>query len=241
MTRIVCQCGLIFVQSFALVPALTSALGHRTLDASSLTIFHLQNVIVHEDRRELLMPSLLNAGKLGSDFRLRLRRLMVAMIVVVLVATCVSYFTSIQMYYEHGASGIGSYQTRVMPTNALNTLTTSLRQRMQEAPSPLAWRHIIAGAAVVAGLSVLRQTFYWWPLHPVGLLTAPTYPMTNFWFSIFLGWFWKYLTQSFGGGRAVRRMRDVAMGLILGEAIIAAVWLIVGLCLGRQVLNVLPG
>jgi hypothetical protein len=91
------------------------------------------------------------------------------------------------------------------------------------------WGHFFGAFGLVTVLSILRLTFSWWPLHPVGFLIAYGYPIKNIWFSIFLGWLAKLIVVRFGGTRFFRASRSVFIGLIIGEASAAGLWLIVSL------------
>jgi hypothetical protein len=46
----------------------------------------------------------------------------------------------------------------------------------------------IAGAIVMMVLVVCYHRFYWWPIHPIGYLTAYSSAMRILWFSFFAGW-----------------------------------------------------
>jgi len=54
-----------------------------------------------------------------------------------------------------------------------------------------------------------------------------------FFLSIFLGWLLKYLTLKHSGVKAYSRARPMFLGLILGEYVIGAIWIIIGLFAGR--------
>jgi hypothetical protein len=87
------------------------------------------------------------------------------------------------------------------------------------------------GAGLTALLSWLRLRYVGWPLHPLGFLLAYTYPLQVLWFSIFVGWLIKVVLTRFGGAELFRRCRAIFIGLILGEVMASAFWLIVSLVL----------
>lgn len=93
------------------------------------------------------------------------------------------------------------------------------------------WEHITIGAAVTGLLGLLRLRFAGWPFHPVGFLLAYTYPLEKIWLSIMVGWMLKVLVLRFGGASMYRSAKPVFMGLIIGEAGAAALWLLVSLVL----------
>jgi hypothetical protein len=121
-----------------------------------------------------------------------------------------------------------------------------------EAGTPLvadhgsAWRNMGIGAAVTVALSVLRLRYAWWPLHPVGYLLWQSWPLAAAWFSIFLGWASKGLLIRFGGARLYQSARPVFIGLVLGEAAAAAVWLLISVIISlaggtHHPISLLPG
>lgn len=61
------------------------------------------------------------------------------------------------------------------------------------------------------------------------------------WFSIFLGWLAKTSVMTFGGAAAYRRTLPFFLGLVLGEALIAAFWMAVSLALGQPGRPIMPG
>ena len=100
--------------------------------------------------------------------------------------------------------------------------------------------HFAFGFGVVTVLSFLRFRFAWWPLHPVGLLTAYGWPMKCIWFSIFIGWMLKVIIVRFGGMDLFRAARNFFIGLIIGEAGAAGFWLIVTLVLNAKGVSYKP-
>ena len=64
-------------------------------------------------------------------------------------------------------------------------------------------------------------------LIPLGFAIGPTQPMQDLWFSIFLGWIAKSVTLRYGGYKAYRAALPAFLGIILGQAVGCAGWLIV--------------
>jgi hypothetical protein len=87
--------------------------------------------------------------------------------------------------------------------------------------------HFGVGAGVMTVLSWLRLRLAWWPLHPLGYLLAYTWLMKIIWFSIFVGWVAKVLVVRFGDITLFRAARTVCIGVIIGEAAAAGMWLLV--------------
>lgn len=91
--------------------------------------------------------------------------------------------------------------------------------------------HFGFGAAVTAALGALRLNFVGWPIHPIGFVLAYTWGMKVIAFSVFLGWLAKALVSHLGGTTLVNAARPLFLGLILGELMTSAFWLLVTLAL----------
>ncbi len=89
--------------------------------------------------------------------------------------------------------------------------------------------HFVAGSAITVFLSVMRLRYVWWPLHPVGYLCVGTWPLGQLWFAIFLGWLLRTVVLRFGGSTLYTRARPAMIGVIVGEAVAAGFWLVVGI------------
>jgi len=89
------------------------------------------------------------------------------------------------------------------------------------------------GAGLMAFLFTMGGRYYWWPLHPLGLLMANSFAIEHFWFSIMLGWMIKSCILKYGGGGTYKRLRGFFLGTVLGDLCIGAFWIIVGLIAGK--------
>ncbi len=87
------------------------------------------------------------------------------------------------------------------------------------------------GAAIVGAASFLRITFAWWPLHPIGFIVLYSYATQMIWLSMFVGWMAKVIIVRMGGASLLRSAKPVFIGLVVGEATAAGVWLVVSLAL----------
>jgi hypothetical protein len=95
------------------------------------------------------------------------------------------------------------------------------------------------GFGVVSGLLFCRARFGF-GLHPIGFLAAPVYGLHMTWFSVFWGWLAKTLFLRFGGMRGYRVALPFFLGLILGDALSATIWVVLGVITGIGY-QVLPG
>jgi hypothetical protein len=85
-----------------------------------------------------------------------------------------------------------------------------------------------AGFVLTGLLAFLRLRFAWWPLHPVGYLLVNTSPIKWGWFSFMVGWAIKNLVIRFGGAKLYTALKPFVVGIIVGDALAAMVWLLTG-------------
>ncbi len=87
--------------------------------------------------------------------------------------------------------------------------------------------HMSIGFVIVAALEVLSLRVAWWPMLPIGYVASYGAFIGNAWFSIFVGWLVKVIIVQFGGTSLFQKARPFFVGLIFGESLAAAGWLIV--------------
>jgi hypothetical protein len=87
--------------------------------------------------------------------------------------------------------------------------------------------HVGIGMVVTGLLQFASLRWGWWPFLPVGYVASYGAFLANAWFSVFLAWLAKVLIVKFGGGRLFEQAKPFFLGLILGETLAAAFWLIV--------------
>ncbi len=85
------------------------------------------------------------------------------------------------------------------------------------------------GVLATLFLTVMRASFYWWPLHPLGYALAGSWSTVEFWFPCFLAWVFKALTLRYGGLSAYQRIRPFFLGLIVGEFGIAVFYVLLNM------------
>lgn len=76
-------------------------------------------------------------------------------------------------------------------------------------------------------LSVLRDRFFWFPIHPIGLALGLAGPFQWNFFSIFLAWTTKVIVLRYFGAKGYSLTRPFFLGLILGNFVSAGLWLII--------------
>jgi hypothetical protein len=114
-------------------------------------------------------------------------------------------------------------------------------QLLNHPEGPKEWSIIftVIGAVVMGLLVVGYHRFIWWPLHPIGYLTTYSSAMRILWFSYFIGWLCNTLVLRYGGVNRFKEVRRLFVGLVVGDMVMAIIWLIVGM-FSTFKYNVLP-
>ena len=93
------------------------------------------------------------------------------------------------------------------------------------------WIYIFAfaGALLMLVLVTCYHRLYWWPIHPLGYLTAYSSAMRILWVSFFIGWACNALCMRYGGIVLFKKLQYFFIGLIIGDFLMGGGWAIVGL------------
>ena len=83
------------------------------------------------------------------------------------------------------------------------------------------------------------------PFHPVGFLIMSTWPISQLWFAIFVGWLVKVMVLKYGGAKLYVNARPAMMGVIVGEAVAAGFWLVMNIAISSmgytsKIVRILP-
>ncbi len=201
------------------------------------------------DVRELLLPYLMNGVRSCSRAMLDGRKLLGIFALTIVVALGATIYGRIATAYKYGgAHGDLAYNggwNRTMHESAVNFLKKPPNYEFVKIGDiniiPVTVMHMVVGVGLTAFMLLMRAQFLWWPLNPLGYIMCASWPITEIWFSVFLGWVAKAGVMKFGGAMAYRRFLPFFLGLVLGHAIIATFWMIVSLVLGRPgVYSMLP-
>ncbi|MGF1635314.1 MAG: DUF6785 family protein [Phycisphaerae bacterium] len=264
IARVVAETGLIFVQLPIPYDRLFDLLGGipATPEDKVVTTAFMSRWVNHmatHDGREIFSVFSTHALRVADETiyaRNETWRRAVPFVLTLVLALGVGYVVSagstLTVEYNYGAmldqqgnAPLNYYGVVSTPRTTINTAHHYMPGVSAPAESHSRWLHFTGGAAFTAFLSFMRLRLAWWPFHPIGFLLVATYPMAKIWFSIFIGWFAKVLITRFGGASMLRAAKPFFIGLIVGEAAAAALWLIVSLTLhllgyGYTAVNLLP-
>lgn len=178
------------------------------------------------------------------------RRLIVLFMAVVLVAYFSSFSSMLWVEYHYATQKnttnrlVNDYATG----NAVSLTWTgptlnydNSRYNIPHSPTG----HLAFGMLFTLFLSVMRLNYTWWPLHPVGYLCMSSWPIGQLWFAIFLGWAIRTLVLRFGGARMYLQAKPAMLGVIIGEAVAAGFWMVMGIAISSmgwesRVVRILP-
>ena len=237
-TWMVANGGLLFIiYSFLPGEFLITLFGSARVNAPSWTMVAYERVLMF-DMREILMPGVMNNFKLAEPLRLKQRPFLLAMGIALVLAMGVSYYSSLDLAYTHGAVNLQHWTYMISTTVPFNRLTSILQH-----PTGIEVERLgsfIFGGATMFGMLWMRHHYLWWKLHPIGSLLMTSYATYCFWGSFFIGWFLKYTVLKFGGVALYRKLRPFVLGIVLGECFIGGIWIVVGLMTGIGY-RLLPG
>ena len=183
------------------------------------------------EMRTSVMASAANALKLAHNNRANHRRLFWGLLIAVVVGLIGASWITLYLNYTHG--GINLRQFGV-PSLAYRFLEDKIN-------NPIGWEHIrprllftAVGAALMGALIYMQHHFLWWPLHYIGLPVSDSWVMGVAWFSVFLGWVLKAVIFKFAGTRGYVTYKPLFVGLIAGQLMGGAVWMVVDFFLGEM-------
>ncbi|MCY3738718.1 MAG: hypothetical protein OXG13_20130 [Gemmatimonadaceae bacterium] len=206
----------------ALGPTGLLAAGHSLIWSGELLVF--------------MMAPLANGLRLGSETSGNRRRLLAAIALAMLVTLAVSVWFTLRLAYDHGGVNL---DRQYFGSFARYPAEQTVYQLQNPAEPLTGFLWMLGGGVVMAGLMVARQHVAGWPLHPLGFAVGPGWTMEVLWSSICAAWVIKRAVLRFGGAATYERTKPFFVGLILGQLVIAGLWLIVDSFTGT-VGNVIP-
>ncbi|MDJ0815294.1 MAG: hypothetical protein QNJ58_03785, partial [Desulfobacterales bacterium] len=226
-TRVICQGGIAyFTLTAAPLDGIIALFGTKFFTGLGLVAAGVVQKVLFVDLRESLMPSLLHTRKV-TDKTTNNNRIFLFIMLILIAGIVVSFLAMLLLCYKFGVRELElDWATRT--TVAVYDDVYSLIESPVE-PSKWITIFTLTGAAVMAILVICYHRFYWWPIHPIGYLTAYSSAMRILWFSFFVGWLCNALCMRYGGVGLFKRLRNFFIGLIIGDFLMAGSWAIYGL------------
>jgi hypothetical protein len=201
--------------------------GGQVINAPAAVVGSMQDTIFVTGGTAFLAPMAINAFRISEVFRRRRRRLLVpALMVAFLVAMVCGTYTALNTANDMGAANMrDTWGQQNEPRWRFDVADRVIKQpavSAQAYPGPL-----IIGVVSMALLSFMRARFYWWPIHPIGLLTCSSWHAHRLWLPFFLGWLTKMGIMKVAGGGRLRDARYFFIALIIVEAFVGGISTIV--------------
>jgi len=236
LTRVVAEAGLPTI-SPAIVPAgfiVSSigvpALGPTGMIATAYTLVWVGELLV------FFMAPLANSLRLCSE-TIHTRRLCTGIGIAIALTLVLSTWYTLDLAYHHGGVNLSGQFFISFPTYpaqfALERLTHPT------GPSFTGWLWTLFGAGVMTLLLIARHRLTGWPFHPLGFAVSGGWTMGIAWSSILVAWLIKILVLRYGGAGTYQRSRPFFMGLIMGQFVVAGLWLIIDAFTGTMG-NIVP-
>ncbi len=226
-TRIICQGGLAyFTLTAAPMDGLTAMGGTKLFSGVNGLLAGMSQKALFVDLRESLMPSLLHARNLSHGKRPGFL-IFSGLFFTILVSLVASIVAMMTLYYRYG---IRELQVEWSSRTTL-TVFENVHRLVTVPVETGSWITLfaIAGAIVMLILVVCYHRFYWWPIHPLGYLTAYSSAMRILWVSFFIGWACNALCIRYGGVSLFKKVQFFFIGLIIGDFLMGGGWAIVGM------------
>ncbi|MBE7464030.1 MAG: hypothetical protein HS116_11165 [Planctomycetes bacterium] len=252
LARLIAEAGVFAAQfydfpihllNFAASPA---ALGQ----AQVVRLFVWDRIFTADWFRIVPLPGLLNALHLSGLTGLRKRTVFRGMGLAIMLTFGLSFFTFLNTVYTKGGANTFGWFFNGYPQSEFGTIGKVSskveaweKKQAQAAQSgksippeeipkearsdtiKLTW--IGVGGLVMAGFTVLRRFIFWWP-HPAGyVMWMAWFPHDMLWFSFFLGWLFKFGISKYGGMRVYSAARRFFIGMVVGEALAAVLWVLI--------------
>lgn len=231
ITRVVCQTGIPYARS-SVVPAgmLINILGTEQIGTNGLTALGFTSPWAC-DLRTLVMTSSANFFALGEKFKINSQKIIIACIIAVLISIPSCFFSIIRNSYKYGGINLGGWQFTSYVPYTLNWIKEYLLHPYHFGKYEFSFFSI--GAFLYILLNFLRLKLPGFPIHPIGLTIAATVPIYFTWFSIFIGWFLKFLILRYGGQKIYKLLQPFFLGVIIGTFLTAGIWMFIDFITGK--------
>ena len=205
----------------------TTLFGSRAFSRRNLTLMAFDRSVHSHWSSESLMPYTMQSLRLLREAREYQSKLIFLMVFSLLIAIGVAFISSLKFIYYQGASSLEGWVYNWFGRSGLEKAYVATQNPY--GPSLSGILSAFLGGTWAAFLLFMRQQFLWWPFHPIGYIVGVTYAPHHLWFSTLLGWKCKILMLKCFGVGAYRRFQPLFLGLILGEYLMSAFWIFVGL------------
>lgn len=215
-----------------------AALGTRGWNPRSLASFAFMDWM-DSDYRDAVPVQLLTGLKFQTEAGVPRRQMLWSVVVATGVGLVSSLWVHLHIYYTYGAATakVRSWYTSV------GTIAYRKLAGWTNYPTDRDWWGLggyAAGALTVMGLGFARQQMPTLALHPVGYAIANTPSMDYLWMPFLIAWALKAVILRYSGIKTYRMLVPFALGGVLGDFAIPALWGLYGTLISKQMYLFFP-
>jgi hypothetical protein len=234
-SRVVAQSGVYRTAPLGLGPGLLQALGFgHVFGPKGAVVASMQYTIMIGGDNSMLGPAAIHAFRISEVFEKGRRLLLPALAVALAASIAASSWMCLHQAYTDGALNYTHTWASIVNPKSSFDMAHQIIRRPTEVVR-IRWVPFGLGMALTAFTMLMRARFYWWPIHPIGLLAYADYGLDRMWFSFFLGWLVKMSLVKFGSGRLLRQGRYFFIGFIISEVFLDGAWSVICLLTGGAV------
>ena len=232
ITRVIATAGIATARSPMIAAfVVISTLGSSIIGAKGIAVLAL-TYPWQSEMRIFPMIAISNGLKLAETVRGPKRRLFWAMALALVISVIGATFMFIYVAYSHGGVNLQNF----FMSGLAQRPYVDLKVYFLEATYPNIRGLVFTGvgAAVEGFLITAQHRLHWWPLHPLGFIIGNGWLTQTIWFSVFLAWLLKYTIMKYGGMTRYLASRPFFIGVILGQATAAGLWLVINGLVGGK-------
>jgi hypothetical protein len=161
------------------------------------------------------------------------RGLVWAMVLALVIAIVTSFWMTFYLAYKYSGIQLNGWFFIAGPQEPYKWAQDNIIVH-PSGPHIGGWLVTAVGAVIMVWLVAIRQNFAGWPLHPIGFAVGNIWMMNQLVFTTFLAWMIKLLIVRYGGLRGFKAMTPLFLGLILGQYVCNATWLLIDFICGSK-------
>ena len=217
---------------------IVTGFGTWQLSTNTLTVFSMY-IFFNRAYWVNPMPEHLEAFKMSERRNINLRHTAIAILLAAAIGLVVSFWFLLDSFYRHGHDSAHFHPHSLWYGRMAYGQLENWLNYPREADGP-ALAFMGGGFGLTAVLMFLRTRFLWWPLHPLGYVTADSWGMFNLWSCIFVAWVIKTIILRYGGLGSYRRAVPFFLGVALGDYIVGFIWSILSILTNTPLYNFFP-
>jgi hypothetical protein len=200
---------------------------HALGPANLTTLAFFDNMFLR-DQRGLLLTGMLDSMRMSDATQVRRRSFLGALAAGVFISFVIATGLNIWLPYHYGGAKMDWWMTQGSPKLSFDDYSQYFKPGSVQQPG-MAWQmplFFLVGIVMTIFLTIMRASFFWWPLHPLGYALSGCWSMAEFWFPCFIAWVFKSLAIRYGSMTFYTKARPFFLGLVLGEFAIMVIFVI---------------